>query len=290
MARALRGWLPLVLHYSEPWFSDKDIPAGERWSSDVGKKLDETHFGVICLTRENLDSSWILFEAGALSKTLSDSAVCPYLLDVEFSDLTGPLSQFQAKKTDKDSTYELVQDINKKAPNPVDSALLAQLFQALWPKLEQQLKDIPRGQKQVEQPVRREPEILEDLVETVRAVDRRMGSLEENLSRLQSSSTGRSIRQPRQRRVQFDIDMDGTKFDRGRTISMVASAVRPSFVSDAASILGLNPEGFGSDWYLLDAKTSRFLSREDCQDVFGYFGESEALLKVTDHIFADKPF
>lgn len=293
MARALWKWLPLVLHYSEPWFSNKDIPAGERWSLEVGKKLDETHFGIICLTRENLDNSWILFEAGALSKALSDSAVCPYLLDVEFSDVTGPLSQFQAKKTDKDSTYELIQDINKRAPDPIDAALLVELFQALWPRLEQELNKIPPSQKQVKQRTRHEPEILEELVETVRAVDRRMGSLEENLAILRSSSA-KSVeiptRQSKQQQVKLHVDMDGTKYNKGRTIALNFKSVRPSFLSDVASILNLSPERFGSDWYLLDANSKQFLSREDCQDVFNYFGDSAALVKVTDDEYADIPF
>jgi hypothetical protein len=65
MAEALRGWLPLVLYYVKPWVSGKDIQAGERWSLEVGKELEESNFGILCLTKDNLDAGWMLFEAGA---------------------------------------------------------------------------------------------------------------------------------------------------------------------------------------------------------------------------------
>ena len=98
LATALRDWLPLILHYAQPWLSDKDISAGDRWGLEIGKELEESSFGIICLTQENLGAPWILFEAGALSKIVLVNSVCPYLLDVEYSDIGGPLSQFQAKR------------------------------------------------------------------------------------------------------------------------------------------------------------------------------------------------
>jgi hypothetical protein len=89
VAQALKKWLPLVLDDVKPWFSDKDILAGKRWFLEVGQGLQETNFGIICLTRDNLESPWLLFEAGALSKALDEGHVCPYLLDVEVKDITG---------------------------------------------------------------------------------------------------------------------------------------------------------------------------------------------------------
>ena len=40
LASALREWLPLVLHYVEPWLSKSDIQAGERWSVEIAKELE----------------------------------------------------------------------------------------------------------------------------------------------------------------------------------------------------------------------------------------------------------
>jgi TIR domain-containing protein len=79
IALALKDWMPLVLHYVDPWVSQKDIAAGDRWAVEVGTKLNDSNFGIICLTPENLNASWLLFEAGAISKSFDEGAVCPYL-------------------------------------------------------------------------------------------------------------------------------------------------------------------------------------------------------------------
>src|SRR4029078_7974867 len=97
LAEALREWLPMVLHYVAPWLSHSDIAAGERWADKVAKELEASKLGIICVTRENVGSPWILFEAGALTKFVQEARVIPLLLDIEFKDITGPLAQFQAK-------------------------------------------------------------------------------------------------------------------------------------------------------------------------------------------------
>ena len=55
LAQALRDWLPLVLHFVEPWLSQSDIEPGERWASEVSKELGVSNFGIICVTRENTE-------------------------------------------------------------------------------------------------------------------------------------------------------------------------------------------------------------------------------------------
>lgn len=291
MAKALREWLPLVLHYAEPWFSDKDIPAGERWSLEVGKRLEETDFGIICLTKDNLNAPWILFEAGALSKALSVSSVCPYLLDVDFSDITAPLSQFQAKKINKDSTLEMVLAINKKASGRVEESRVRELFEFVWPKLEQQLQNIPASQTSPEQHTRPEPEILEELVEGVRAVDRRLGNLETDITRLGFSvNTMPAARPSRVQPITLTIGMEGTKFKKASQVKIKPSLAGPRFLENVSDILELDAKEFGTNWYLLDSTRFEFLTRDECRDIYGYFGDSKPSLEVTDDEFANMPF
>lgn len=143
MAHALREWFPLVLHYIEPWLSETDIGAGERWADAIAKELEASNFGIICITRENLTSPWIIFEAGSLSKSLSNSRVIPLLLDLEFTEIGGPLAQFQAKKVDEDGIGEAIRSINRAAPQPVQDSRVKLLFDALWPDLHKRLQGIP---------------------------------------------------------------------------------------------------------------------------------------------------
>jgi hypothetical protein len=139
----LRDWLPLVLHYAEPWMSDIDIDAGDRWADSVAKELEASNFGVICVTRENVSSPWILFEAGALAKSMKGSRVIPLLLDLDFQDISGPLAQFQAKKVEKGGVGEVVQSTNQAWEEPDDQNRATQLFEALWPQLETGIEAIP---------------------------------------------------------------------------------------------------------------------------------------------------
>ena len=95
-AQVLRAWLPTVIQSVRPYMSAEDIDKGERWSLDIAKQLEETNFGVICMTPENINAPWVLFEAGALSKSMERSRVSPLLFGLSPSDFSkSPLLQFQ---------------------------------------------------------------------------------------------------------------------------------------------------------------------------------------------------
>ncbi len=170
LAEALRDWVPLVLHYVEPWLSQTDIEAGQRWAEQVAKELETSNFGIVCITQENVGSPWVLFEAGALAKSLQGSRVIPLLFDLEFKDITGPLAQFQAKKVDQGGLFEVIQSLNQLAPHPVPEDRVRQLFDALWPEFEKKVSSIPEASA-LARHTRPQPEILEELVASVRTLD-----------------------------------------------------------------------------------------------------------------------
>lgn len=178
MAQAFHDWIPLILHNVEPWVSEADIEAGERWGEVVAKELADSNFGIICVTRENVNSPWVLFEAGALAKTMQGSKVIPLLLDLEIRDITGPLAQFQAKKVEKPGVSEVINSINQTANNVVPEARIRELFEALWPKLEKEVKAIPKHSG-AEKHVRPQHEILEELVVSVRSLDSKLREVTE---------------------------------------------------------------------------------------------------------------
>ncbi|MBL4646702.1 MAG: hypothetical protein COA52_09985 [Hyphomicrobiales bacterium] len=173
MAGALKDWLPLILQYAEPWVSDKDIGAGDRWAQAIAGELETSNFGILCITPENLNSEWILFEAGALSKSMQDAKVIPLLFGLELSDLSGPLSQFQAIKVDQQGMLDVAKSINGVAETKAAEATIQQLVPALWPQLESALTAIPDKRK-TEKHMRPQTEILEELVSQVRGLGARM--------------------------------------------------------------------------------------------------------------------
>ena len=80
IAKSIHDWLPNIIQNVEPFMSTEDIEKGARWLSTVHTELQDCHFGMICLTPENLGSQWIHFEAGALSKFIDRSRACRQLL------------------------------------------------------------------------------------------------------------------------------------------------------------------------------------------------------------------
>lgn len=182
LANALRDWLPMALQYVEPWISDKDISAGDRWAQAIAGELESSNFGIICVTPENLHSEWILFESGALSKSMLDAKVIPLLYGLEISDLSGPLSQFQAQKLEESGIMEIVKSINKVSETMTPEQIVEQLVPALWPRLKEALESIPDSEPS-EKHMRPQHEILEELVTSVRGINSRMGELEELIGR-----------------------------------------------------------------------------------------------------------
>jgi uncharacterized protein YqfB (UPF0267 family) len=140
---ALHRWLPSVIQLLDPWMSDQDIQSSERWSNSIGSQFEENNFGIIILTHNNQREPWINFEAGALSKVIDKSRVVPYLFGLQIADLlSGPLSQFHGRESNRDGTWQLIRDINASLANPLDQNRLERAFGLNWPELESRLTEI----------------------------------------------------------------------------------------------------------------------------------------------------
>lgn len=190
IAKALRDWIPNVIQSVGPWVSAEDIDKGLRWSSEIAVELKDTTFGIICLTPDNLDAPWIMFEAGALSKTLDKAFVCPLLFGVEPSEVKGPLTQFQATRAEKDDMRKLVQTINRACG---DGALAAdridKAFEHWWPDLEQAIRDVP-STGAMSNPQRSEIDLLQEILEIVRAEARESQSFSKTRDDSMSHAAG----------------------------------------------------------------------------------------------------
>jgi len=140
IAEAIRAWLPSVLQTVKPYFTPNDIEKGNRWSSDIANELDSSSVGIFCITRENLNSPWIMFEAGAISKKVDSSLVCPILFGLGNADIAGPLTQFQTTLFSKSDMLSLVSTINKaNTDNVLEKEVLRDAF---WPKLETRINEL----------------------------------------------------------------------------------------------------------------------------------------------------
>jgi TIR domain len=173
VAEALRGWLPETIQAIKPWMSRRDLNAGVRWTPEINEQLSQTKFGIICLTPENQHAPWVMFEAGALAKTLDNTYVVPYLIDMDDSEVVGPLWQFQSVSLSEEGTFDLVQSITDAlGTDALPKESLERVFKRGWPELESAFNDIPEADVPVQQ--RRQPdEILREVLELVRDISRR---------------------------------------------------------------------------------------------------------------------
>ena len=135
-----REWLPSVIQSIEPYVSSEDIDKGARWSTDIAKELENSTFGILCVTKENLHAPWLSFEAGALSKTMDKSFVTPFLFDIKRSEVNGPILQFQSTIFDKDDIKKLLHTLNKACgENGITETMLDKAFEVWYPTLEKEL-------------------------------------------------------------------------------------------------------------------------------------------------------
>ena len=222
LAEALRDWLPKVIQNLNPWISVSDIEKGARWLKDISEKLETTNFGIFCLTPENIEEPWVLFEAGALSKALGSSLVCPILHDFEPSALSGPLSQFQATKLQKEDMFKLLQSINKcLGENALSESLLQEAFGVWWPKLEEKIQHIPPT-KSRHKPKRSDRELLVEILNTVRNLSRQT-DLYDQTSRILATLTPR---EEKILRMRFGIGLNEKSSDNEISDSMGITAER----------------------------------------------------------------
>lgn len=171
LAESLRNWLPSVIQAIKPYFSPDDISKGSRWSTDIAKELEECKMGLLCLTAENLEAPWIMFEAGALSKSLTVARVCPLLFGIEPADIKGPLVQFQAASFTKVEMKKSIKMMNQElGSSALSSEVLDSVFEMWWPRLDEKVKEIMSSFKKPKtHTVRSERDILEEILARVRA-------------------------------------------------------------------------------------------------------------------------
>ncbi|MCA9125126.1 MAG: TIR domain-containing protein [Planctomycetaceae bacterium] len=170
LAEAVREWLPGALQFVKPYFTPEDIEKGARWGSDIVKELESSDIGIVCLTHTNTDSPWILFEAGALSKSLEKSRVCGVLFGLDTTDLKGPLTIFQHTRFQRADFKKLVKTINAAGGEAkLEDNVFDSVFDMWWPRLEEKVTNIlnssnPDG----EASNRSERDILEEILELSR--------------------------------------------------------------------------------------------------------------------------
>ncbi|MBV8967568.1 MAG: toll/interleukin-1 receptor domain-containing protein [Verrucomicrobia bacterium] len=156
-ADIVREWLPKVLGESLQPVVSTQIEKGSAWFDELGKALDNSDCGILCLTAEAVGSPWVHFEAGLLVRALSTATksgmteakerrVFPVLYDITGEVLKGPLSAYQSTFVrDLDDVLRLIEAIYQIMPanKRLDFGSVKQRLRDSWDLFQRQLSNIP---------------------------------------------------------------------------------------------------------------------------------------------------
>lgn len=137
LAALLSVVIPELIPGIETWMSKRDLAAGDDWKEKILETLKQSNACIACITPENVNSQWIHFEAGAV-KGRVEGPVCAVLLGLEPRDLTGPLSQYHAVRSDdEDGILALVRKLNRATIHKrrATDGKLTSRFANLWPEI-----------------------------------------------------------------------------------------------------------------------------------------------------------
>ena len=156
VAESLCDFIPRVIpELQDRLFVSTGIEKGARWSDEIARHLEEADAGILCVTAEGLNSTWLHFEAGALTKGLdstrdrrgepggasSSSRIFTYLHGIAPTAFSGPLSVYQWTSANREDTWRLMQalhDLFATARSELRSA--QRRFEDAWPDLERALR------------------------------------------------------------------------------------------------------------------------------------------------------
>ena len=151
--------------------SSEDIAKGARWDMQLARELQESHYAIICVTPDNLKSQWLNFEAGALSRSIEQDYVSPFLYRVERTAITGPLMLFQSTLFEKSDVFRLIQGINSATESPLGETRLKRAFDSFWGELRRSIDEVGarhRAKAEVVSPVRTQNDIMAEVLSLLR--------------------------------------------------------------------------------------------------------------------------
>ena len=242
VAEILDEWLQCVLQAVDPWMSSKDIDRGSLWFSEISDQLADTKLGIVCLTQDNKEKPWILFESGALAKGLSSSRVCTFLIDLDPADVGNPLAQFNHTFPSKDGVYELLRTINSSLGSAsLKESVLEKVFDTYWPQFKDGFADaLKNNEPESQLAPRSEEDMLTEVLTSVRRLDRRLREVE--VTRNHSMPEEREISDYHRRKRSRPDPVQATIFIQ----RLVDKGVSPAEIEEQGLEIGI-PEPFLQD-------------------------------------------
>lgn len=114
VAKLLKPWLKDIIFPGitlEIFISEEDIEYGSEWYSKIKANIKHCDLAIIFLTPENMNASWLNFEAGAIAIGEENRPLITFLIDVPIEAIKSPLKQYQCFNISFESTRKLIENI-----------------------------------------------------------------------------------------------------------------------------------------------------------------------------------
>lgn len=97
------------------YMSEVDIELGSNWFQNLREKLSTSEVALVIITKENINSPWLLFEVGAIWRNKGvdkDSIILTVLVDIDELPPKHPLSHLQGVKFNKNGIEKVMIKLN----------------------------------------------------------------------------------------------------------------------------------------------------------------------------------
>ncbi len=245
VALAFREWLKLVIHGAEAFVSDEDIDKGTRGFAQIASELEATDIGIACITLDNYDRPWVNFEAGAISRKVGQGRLIPFLVNLGNADIPrhSPLTQFQTTSNNKADIHRMIRSMNRSVQPPVvEDGVLDTLFEAVWDRLDQALREaIEKSRLTSSEAVRPVVvgEMVGEILDLVRGQQRELADLRAEVRMLRRSDRLRPIL-AESRAVRTAPDDSPAEIDQ-HVEELVRKLGRQPTVAEVAAALSIAP-------------------------------------------------
>lgn len=135
MAEILYEVLPAVFQSAECFLSD-DIDKGKIGINEILVNLSKAKIGIICVTKANIEKTWLNFETGALASAVfnKNGNAITLLIDMttdEYAAANSPIRNLQATILEESDLLKMFMSINKSLDNALSDSQLKLLFDSV---------------------------------------------------------------------------------------------------------------------------------------------------------------
>ena len=130
IASYLTSFLSRVLPEVEWWISERSLEPGREWWPELRESLRCSRNAILCLTQENMDASWLLFEAGAVFKGDSEARIHSILFGRR--KLEEPLREFQYTRFGGDDMRKMLDGMRERLNDPPSFTEVHERFDRYW--------------------------------------------------------------------------------------------------------------------------------------------------------------